>query len=87
MEKEAFRKIISALLVVGMVVGLVPIMSLSVSAETYTGTCGDNVTWELDTDTGVLEISGTGAMTNWTSYSSVPWYSYRQDIHNVNISN
>ena len=33
--------------------------------ETYSGTCGENLTWTLDTDTGVLTISGTGAMTNY----------------------
>ena len=28
----------------------------------YSGTCGDNLTWTLDTETGLLEISGTGPM-------------------------
>ncbi|MBR7155112.1 MAG: leucine-rich repeat protein, partial [Paludibacteraceae bacterium] len=49
---------------------------------TWSGTCGDNLTWEL-TD-GVLTISGTGAMSNYTSSSS-PWYSYRSSITSVVI--
>ena len=50
------------------------------------GTCGangDNLTWEL-TDS-VLTVSGTGAMKNWSSYSSVPWYTKRTSIKSVII--
>ena len=41
------------------------------------GTCGDNLTWDL-TD-GVLTISGTCAMTNY-SWQSAPWYEYKSSI-------
>lgn len=30
--------------------------------EAYSGTCGDNLTWALNPDTGLLTISGEGAM-------------------------
>ncbi len=52
---------------------------------TASGTCGDNLTWEL-TDDGTLTISGTGAMTNY-SYSSDPWYSNCSSITKVIINN
>ena len=55
-------------------------------AATYSGTCGDNLTWALDTESGLLEITGTGAMKGWSSGSSVPWYSRRSDIKTVNIA-
>lgn len=48
--------------------------------ETYSGTCGDGLTWSLDTDTGLLTISGAGAM------KSSPWYSYREYITSVVIA-
>ena len=51
-----------------------------------TGICGDNLTYTLDTNTGVLIISGTGKMENWNSESAVPWYSYRSSIRTVQIS-
>ena len=51
------------------------------------GTCGSDLTWSIDTDTGVLEISGTGNMSWFSSPSSVPWYSYRSYIKTVTISN
>lgn len=37
------------------------------------GTCGDNVSWTFDSTTGVLTISGSGAMTDYTNYES-PFY-------------
>ena len=44
-----------------------------------TGTCGSNLTWSLDTE-GKLTISGSGAMTGYSSASYVPWYRYQQKI-------
>ena len=50
------------------------------------GTCGangSNLTWTLDTTTGVLKIEGTGAMDNWTSSAYTPWVSYHSSIKTV----
>ena len=47
------------------------------------GTCGENVTWELDTETGVLTISGTGEMSNDAGVS--PWALYAGKIRSVVI--
>ena len=52
------------------------------SVTTYNGTCGDNLTWTLDDDTGVLTISGMGAMTDFTS-SVIPWASYSSSIKSI----
>ena len=46
------------------------------------GTCGENLTWTLDTDSGVLTISGSGAMTDF-SENSAPWYTKRSYIKTV----
>ena len=53
-------------------------------ATTYTGTTGD-CTYTLDTDEGTLVISGTGAMADYASYSSMPWYDYRSKVKTVTI--
>jgi hypothetical protein len=45
--------------------------------------CGENLTWTLED--GVLTVSGTGAMDDYT-YDSVPWYSVRSEITQVVIS-
>ena len=59
------------------------VMALCVSAETKTGTCGENLTYTLDTDTGVLTISGTGEMANWDWEQRAPWDSDSDAIRTV----
>lgn len=59
------------------------------SAVVASGTCGNNLTWELDEE-GCLTISGTGAMEEYGEYShSAPWYTESlnpyQDIKKVVI--
>ncbi len=40
------------------------------------GSCGNGVYWALDLQTGILTISGDGAMDNYTSANQTPWYGY-----------
>ena len=47
------------------------------------GAQGDNLLWELNTSTGVLTITGSGAMYDWTSDTDRPWYSLRAQITSV----
>lgn len=47
------------------------------------GTYGENVTWVFDENTGTLTLSGTGAVQGSSSGSSMPWYSYWEDITSV----
>ncbi|MCR4615147.1 MAG: leucine-rich repeat domain-containing protein [Clostridiales bacterium] len=56
------------------------------SSSKVSGTCGENLTWTLNTDTGKLTISGIGAMGDY-NYNSSPWYSYRSDIKYLTIGN
>ena len=48
------------------------------------GTCGDNLTWTLDSN-GLLTISGTGDMDDYDSGSD-PWYKHGAQIKKVVIS-
>ena len=49
------------------------------------GTCGENVVWMLDTE-GTLTISGTGAMTDYTDPTTVPWWKdYHSSIKKIVI--
>ncbi len=55
----------------------------SVNAQT-SGTCGDNATWSYDE--GVLTISGTGAMDDYSVESIItPWKDYTTNITKVVI--
>jgi len=42
------------------------------------GTCGEDLVWTFDPDTGVLEITGTGAMDDY-SRDEIPWAAYMMD--------
>ena len=47
------------------------------------GTCGDNLQWDLTN--GTLTISGWGEMTNYLK-TDAPWYSYRSSIKKLELS-
>ena len=52
------------------------------------GTCGDDAAWRLDTESGILTISGTGAMKDYPLKSgepTAPWYAMRNYITAVVI--
>ena len=44
------------------------------------GSCGENLSFVFAEATGILTISGSGAMTAFGSAGAVPWYSFRSDI-------
>lgn len=57
--------------------------SLPSLAEEYSGKCGENTTYRLDTGTGVLTISGTGSISPQEGSSLSPWFDYVQSIRKV----
>ena len=78
------KKLICYLLILCLLCTLIPTIAIEAKAESYSGECGENLTWTLDTDTGVLTISGTGAMTDYTD-EGAPWYPYCDIIKTVII--
>lgn len=50
-----------------------------------TGTCGDNLTWELVIETGTLTISGTGSMFDFESDNLPGWNPYSAYISSVSL--
>lgn len=73
------RKALCLILTAVMLITLLPCAWADVS-----GTCGDNLTWALDSQ-GTLTLSGTGAMENFP-YTDAPWMTYRGDIRSVVLS-
>ena len=76
------KRILSLLLVLCLAVGMFPAAS---AAEAASGTCGENLTWTLDSE-GTLTISGEGPMDNYTYTGNIdkiktttaPWF--RDDL-------
>ena len=67
------KKVISLFISLVMLLSITAGLNLTVNAETLTGKCGENVTYSLDTSTGLLTISGTGKMTDYSGTDS-PFY-------------
>ena len=72
-------------LLFGLLFALLWCGAATVQAEIVSGKCGANVTWKLDTETGLLEISGTGAMED-KYYEGIPWRDYLNAITSVTIN-
>lgn len=57
-----------------------------IQAAVVNGTCGDNLTWSLNTQDSTLTIEGTGPMYNFNTISPLnPWNEYKSYIVNVNL--
>ena len=54
-------------------------------AEIYSGTCGENLNWTLNTEDSTLVIKGTGGMSEWEYSSENPWTTYLKNIRNLVI--
>lgn len=70
------KKLLSFLCVAVLAAAIFCLVPITASASEVTGSCGDDVTYVYDTDTKVLTISGTGAMSNYTSSGTTrsPFY-------------
>lgn len=64
---------------------LFAILACISSLFAQSGTCGNNLTWDLND--GVLTISGTGVMNNYITYNKAPWCNYNTSINSVIINN
>ncbi len=52
-------------------------------AEVYSGTCGDNLQWSLNTVDSTLTITGSGAMYDYNNSS--PWFHKRSFIKSIQL--
>ncbi len=95
MKGKLFKRLVSgalALLMLGTALpqgsdfaGLFTGSDIVASAETQGGKCGDNATWEYDSDSKKLSIIGSGDMYDYAS-GKAPWYSFHEDVKSVEIA-
>ncbi len=76
------RSILSLFLVLCFLVALVP---QSVGMASAAGSCGENLSWDLDYETGILTISGSGDMYDFANSgeNAAPWLAARASITKV----
>ena len=84
--KSVFQKIISVSLMIIMLLSALP---FTASAKSFSGKCGENLTWTFDESSGELVISGTGKMYDYDFhiYEYRPWNSYDISVKSVIIGN
>ncbi len=79
--KKMFLGLVLSLI---LVIGIVLVTNVCASTVVDSGSCGDNLTWVLDSQ-GTLTISGSGKMYDWDSSNLPPWYYYDDVIKSVKI--
>ena len=84
------------LLILSILLCAILALCITANAEVYSGYCGGdgdgtNLTWTLDTSTGVLEIDGAGIMDSYEFdyvmylFYEPPWYSYKSSVKSVTL--
>lgn len=92
------KRVISVMLAAMLVLSSIPLSGISdyikgidfsflapkakAADEPLSGMCGENVNWSLDIETGVLTISGSGAMAD---VHLIPWSLYQSNIKSISI--
>lgn len=86
------KKFLSFILSLLLLIPIITFGTFTASAETVSGSCGANVTWEYNKTTGALTISGTGPMSNYsissynnTRFTTAPWKPYYDMMRTVSI--
>ena len=60
--------------------------TLTVTGNSLTGLCGDRVVWTFAPASGILSITGSGKMADYSSRSRTPWHAFRAEITSVEIA-
>ena len=58
----------------------------SAFATVYEGACGPQTRYSLDTETGVLSITGTGAISRSAGETYAPWYEHWSSVKKVVVA-
>lgn len=83
--KRIKNKLLKFLCVVIVLIFSFTPLSLTTFAGEYQGTCGENLTWDFEAETGTLTISGSGPMIDFKYYGNQPWEEYNNKILNLVI--
>ena len=81
------KKLLTVLLSILLVAVLLPFALHTASAETLSGTCGDDLTWTFDEETGTLTIEGTGKMWDYdsTEFDFALWDDLKPRIRHIEV--
>ena len=89
-KRNIFRRAVCILLALCLLCALLPQTAPAARAEdAYSGSCGTNLTWRFDPDTGELTIEGSGDMSFFIPYGPPvlhsPWHAFAGQIVSVSL--
>lgn len=76
--KKTLKRLSAVILVLAMLVTAVPVFSLAAY-----GTAGSNINWTISE--GILKLTGSGNIPDYSAEDEAPWFDYRYDIKEVII--
>ncbi len=79
------KRFLSLLIAVFLLMGLLPGMPVHADTIVASGTCGDNLTWQID-DHSKMKITGTGDMYDYSGDKSAPWNSFNKNFTIIILS-
>lgn len=82
------KRLLAWVLSFALALSLLPVGVLAAGSTVASGTCGDNLTWVLDSE-GTLTISGNGEMPGYNSWVTgpPPWENVKNSIKKIEIKN
>ena len=81
--KHQLNRIFSLLMALVFCVGLLGTMASPTSAAETSGNCGENLEWSFAD--GLLTITGSGEMTDYSQRNFAPWYEFRDEIFSLSL--
>lgn len=85
---KGYKKLISLVMSFVMLVTSAFSMNIGIAVAATSGTCGNNATWNYNTTTKTLTISGSGATKDYNAaISKAPWTSYKEEITTLVVGN
>ena len=78
MRRNINQKLILMLLLIFILIGNI---NVSAAPYEYDGQCGDHATASIDFENGVLTISGTGEMYDYSDIEDTPWRRYKTTLY------
>lgn len=83
--KKELKKLWAITISLALLLTTIGPMEIKATEIWASGTCGDNITWTIDSD-GLLKIEGSGEMYDY-KFCKAPWYNnYANQIQKVEIS-
>lgn len=80
--KRSFRWFFCTLLSCALLLGMLG-SSEVLAAENLSGSCGQNLVWSFEPETGTLTIAGEGAIQDYESAERTPWAAHSAEIRSI----